>query len=134
MKSNKITVRLLLLLGFGGTVGLLGSCGANRAQKSRTADPAPEPVEVQDSVVPIRVMYGVPAVRFDPDKPMLRRAMGRMITGSVTDADSGDALHGVLVEAVTESKEIFAITDPRGRYSIQPTLFVFYTWVTFRKP
>jgi hypothetical protein len=73
MKTNRIIVRALVLLGFGGAVGLTAGCSATRASKNRTTETTP----VADSVVvvddpPIMVMYGVAPVRFDPDKPIQR--------------------------------------------------------------
>ncbi len=78
MKPSKNVVRVLMALGFGGAVGLTGGCGANRAQRSRPADGAP----VADTVVvpghdqPVRVMYGVPPARFDPNRPIPQVAPG----------------------------------------------------------
>ncbi len=66
-----------MLLGFGGVVGLTSGCGANRAQKSRTSETAPaaDTVAVPGRDVPVRVMYGVTPVRFDPDKPIRQIAV-----------------------------------------------------------
>ncbi len=70
MKANKIVVRALVLLGFGGAVGLSSGCGASRAHRSRGAGDVPpaDTVNVRDGDVPVRVMYGVPPARFDPGR------------------------------------------------------------------
>ena len=70
MKANKLVIRLLVLLGFGGTVGLAGGCSASRVQKNRSANgfPAADTVVVPDGDVPVSAMYGVPPVPFDENR------------------------------------------------------------------
>lgn len=66
MKTNKILAGLLILLGF-------GSC-ANRAAKSKAAnggDQGQGQTEIKaenDSIAPIRVMYGPPRPRMQPER------------------------------------------------------------------
>jgi hypothetical protein len=117
MRANRLIVRALVLLGFGGVVGLGAACSATRGQKSSAGDEV-SPTSAQDSLTPMRLMYGPPAVRFDPDKPIRQIAVHRTVSGRVTDADSGKVLRGVLVTAEPEASESFAITDSVGRYSI----------------
>lgn len=72
LRTNKIIVRALVALGFGGAVGLASGCSASRAARSRQA----EGYSVSDSVVvrdvdgTVRVMYGTPPARFDPNRPV----------------------------------------------------------------
>ena len=65
-----------MVLGFGGAVGLLGSCSASRASRSRNVDSTPvaDSVVVRDGDAPVQVMYGVPPARFDPDRRPIREA------------------------------------------------------------
>ncbi len=74
MNANKIIVRALVALGFGGAVGLSAGCSANRAQRSRGTEdvPAADTVVIRDGDVPVRVMYGVPPARFEPVRPVPR--------------------------------------------------------------
>ncbi len=73
MKTNKIIVRALVVLGFGGAVGLASGCSASRASKSRKTEstrpardyPAGDSIVVRPIDGTIRVMYGVPPARFD---------------------------------------------------------------------
>ncbi len=68
---------------------------------------------------PIMVMYGVRPVPFEPGKEMRERVVvGRVVTGRITYAESGEAIQGVLVDVVSEAEGTFAISDPEGRYSI----------------
>lgn len=65
MKANKILAGLLILLGF-------GSC-ANRAAKSKSAncEQGQGQTEIKteaDSIRPIRVMYGPPRPRIQPER------------------------------------------------------------------
>jgi hypothetical protein len=81
MKANKLIVRALILLGFGGAVGLT-ACGTNRAQKSRqtekstekstetTAPTADSTNTWQPQGEPIRVLYGVPPSQYNLDGPV----------------------------------------------------------------
>jgi hypothetical protein len=73
MKTSKVITGALVVLGFGGVVGLASSCGANRAQKSLPSEnaPAADTVVVRDGEVPVMVMYGVRPVQFDPAKPII---------------------------------------------------------------
>ncbi len=81
MKTNKIIVRALVVLGFGGAVGLASGCSASRASKSRKTEstrpardyPAGDSIVVRPIDGTIRVMYGVPPARFDSDKPIPQR-------------------------------------------------------------
>jgi hypothetical protein len=81
-----LIVRALVLLGFGGVVGLGAACSATRGQKS-SAGSEVSPTSVQDSLTPMRLMYGPPAVRFDPDKPIRRIAVEPPVTDSIPPAE-----------------------------------------------
>lgn len=71
MKTNKLIARALVLLGLGATVGLASGCGTSRVSKSR---PSESPAAVaQPGDMPVRVMYGVPPVRFDESRPIRER-------------------------------------------------------------
>lgn len=74
MKTSKLAARALVALGFGGAVGLSGGCSASRAQRSRVVGevPAAGSVVVRDGDAPVRVMYGSPPARFDPDRQVPR--------------------------------------------------------------
>ncbi|MDR1671365.1 MAG: hypothetical protein LBR57_02490 [Alistipes sp.] len=83
MKTNTLIVRALILLGFGGAVGLTG-CGASRVQRSRNpektaetttagdkpAAPDADSVRKWDPGRPVMVMYGVPPSQYNPDGPV----------------------------------------------------------------
>ena len=73
VKANKLIVRVLIVLGFGGAVGLVG-CSASRAQKNRPSESvtAADSVVVRDGDVPVHVM---PPFRFDPNRPIRRRVV-----------------------------------------------------------
>jgi hypothetical protein len=124
MKTSKLIARLLVMLGFGGVVGLASGCGAGRASKSRKTEgaPAADSVVIRDGDVPMRVMYGVPPARFDPNRPMRESAVAekRTVTGTVTD-DRGEAVAGTLVCVMPETLGRFAVSDNNGRYSIDAT-------------
>ncbi len=66
MKTNKLAIGVLALLGFG---AVLGSGCAHRGSKSRAPEVNPEPEIVSDTMQ-VRVMYGVQLAPFDPDKPI----------------------------------------------------------------
>ncbi len=68
--TGKVIAGLLVALGFGGTVGFVSGCSASRVQRSRGADdnPTTDTVIVPGGNVPVRVMYGSPPARFDPNR------------------------------------------------------------------
>lgn len=66
MKTNKLIARALVLLGLGATVGLASGCGTSRPSESPAA-------VAQPGDMPVRVMYGVPPVRFDESRPIRER-------------------------------------------------------------
>lgn len=55
-----------MLLGLGATVGLASGCGTSRPSESPAA-------VAQPGDMPVRVMYGVPPVRFDESRPIRER-------------------------------------------------------------
>jgi hypothetical protein len=67
MKASKIIAGTLVVLGFGSAVGLGTGC-ANRARKSKAAEPAADSISVvrpgSPGDIPIRVMYGVGTAPF----------------------------------------------------------------------
>jgi hypothetical protein len=75
MKRSKLIAGLLVMLGFGGVVGLASGCGTARASKSRTSEsvPAADTLVIRDGDAPVRTMYGVPPARFDPNRPIIER-------------------------------------------------------------
>jgi hypothetical protein len=106
----------LVMLGFGGA---LAGCGpSSRAAASRKADPAPDvavpPKGERDR--PVMVMYGVRQVRYDPNKPL--SAVTNRVTGSVTDAESGEPMPGATVTVMPESSGRAALAGIDGYYSI----------------
>lgn len=85
MRSNRILAGLLVALGFGGVLATESGCGVNRGRKSKSGDrPVADSTALRDGVptdVPVRVMYGVPPARFEPDKPV------REVSGEISAAE-----------------------------------------------
>ncbi|MDR2912646.1 MAG: carboxypeptidase-like regulatory domain-containing protein [Alistipes sp.] len=128
MRISRLISGALVLLGFGGVVGLGSGCSASRAQRSRPSAGA-DSVVTRDSEV-IMVMYGVRPTPYDrdrviempvprnvpvPDKPV--REGASPVSGRITD-EYDEPIHGAVVMVVPEELEVGVVTDEEGRYEI----------------